>query len=980
MVRSTTPSRPGSTITDSTSRSIASWMLAFVLGVALSPLARAEGPVVNKTTKPWLPDVKVETYKLENGLTVVLHEDHKAPLVSVYVTYNVGSKDDPPGRTGFAHLFEHMMFQGSEHSDETYHWPIYQYMTDAQGTTSEDTTVYAETVTPNALGRALWLEADRMGFLLPAVTQDKLLKVREVVKNERRETLDDLPLGAVEETLRLALYPPGHPYRHLTLGSMDDLSAVRLADFAPFHRKYYQPNNAFLCIAGDFKRAAAKRLIGKYFGPLPGGLPKPAAEAYVPTLTRAERVILFDRVTHAYAQLVWPTVPAHHSDEAALDVLASVLGGTLKSSRLFCALSSDRQIAHSVSAAHPTRRLSGTFEVYLTARSNQKLDEVVRIADAEIERLKREGPTADEIRKVKIERRRSQIIALDSTIGKASVLNQYAAALGDPLGYRSVLARVFAVTPEDVKRVARAYLRPERIEINVFPGARTAPRWQYEFDRRDPDPDPDAESDRRVAGEIRMNSFDRTVTPEVGPNPNFVRPRLHRRRLSNGLKLIIAERHELPHVRLRLVVKSGETSVPRAKSGLPALTVNLLEEGTKSRSALQLEDQLLKTGSWLWTEGWLESSIVSLTTVTRHLAQALDLFADVILNPSFSDKEYLRSRLARIEDLISRADNAQEIAEDVFPRLLYPLNHPYARTTRGTLDSLRSITREDIIAFYRWAFVPANATLIVVGDLAADEITAALEARFGRWPAGPMPRAPVVGLMASPALGRTIHLIDKPGAANAILYLGWIGTSVRSADRHVITILKDKLGGRISTNLREDKALTYGFTETADFRKGPGPLWVHGSVHKFDTRIALAEIFRELNDLASDRSISEGEITEIQEGKLPPWINRFETGADIAWQLGYMVSHDLPDHYLARELAEFHAVTQSHIDHVVKDYLSARRMTILVVGDRSWIEEPLRQLRFARRIVVLDTQGHPLPDPAPTRSASGRTVSSTASR
>ena len=716
-------------MTDSTWRSIANLVLILTIGFAPEAFVHADGPPGNEPRAPWLPDIEVETYTLANGLTVTLHQDHKTPLVTVNITYNVGSKDDPPGRSGFAHLFEHFMFEGSEHSDSTFYWPFYQNMTDSQGFTSADTTVYHETVTRNALERVLWLEADRMGFLLPSATQRKIWKARDVIKNERRETLDDVPLGEVDEALRRALYPPGHPYRHPPIGSMADLSSVRLADVSPFVHKYYHPDNAFLCIAGDFEPNEARRWIKKYFGPLSRGGPLPPQVPQVPTLAQKQCIVLFDRVSQAYAQLTWPTVPAHHADEPALDVLASVLGGASKWNRLFRALAYDRQLAISASAAHPTHRLSGTFEVYLSARSGQKLDEVVRLTDAEIERLKREGPTADEVRRVKIERRRSQIQQLESTTSKASVLNQHAAALGDPLGYRSVLAKIFAVTPEDVKRVARAYLRPERIEINVYPGARIGHNWNNEYYAVEPDQDP-------VVTEMAQDdTFDRSVAPEVGPPPHFNALRPRRRRLSSGLELIIVERHELPHVRFKLVVKSGETLVPRGKSGLAALTVNLLEEGTKSMSALQLESELLAIGSSLWTEGWLESTVVNLTTVSRHLDRALDLYADVILNPSFSDKEFLRLKLSRIEDIIARADNAQEIAEDVFPRLLYRPDHPYARTTRGTLDSVRSITREDIVAFYRWTFVPANATLIVVGDVVPDEIAAALEARFGRWPA-----------------------------------------------------------------------------------------------------------------------------------------------------------------------------------------------------------------------------------------------------
>jgi zinc protease len=919
--------------------------------------ARASEPKPLESRKPWVPDLEVDTYKLANGLTVILHEDHKTPLVAVNVIYNVGAKDDPPGRSGFAHLFEHLMFEGSEHNDGSYHWPIYRFMTDARGATSADRTAYHETVTSNALERVLWLEADRMGFFLPAVTSAKLCKARDVVKNERRQTLDDLALGEVDEAQKRALYPLGHPYRHSVVGSMDDLSAAHVADVSAFFQSYYAPNNAFLCLAGDFESRLARAWIARYFGSLPPRSLPPPQEPRVKTLDKPRRIVLHDQVSHAHAKLVWPTVPANHADEPALDVQASVLGGTSKWNRLFRALMYDHQAASLASAAHPTLRLSGTFEIDLAVRSGQNLEELVKLVDAEIERIKKDGPTADEVRRVKIERRRSQISELESVTSKARVLNFYAATLGDPLGYRTVLTKVFAVTPDDVKRAARAYLGAARLEILVYPGSRAA---------HNPESDCDLDEsghDGGVAAAPLVEAIDRSVVPEVGLSPEFVPPRVKRRRLSNRLELLIVERHDLPQVQLKLVVRSGETSVTRDKSGLATITVNMLEEGTRSRDALQLESDLSEIGASLWTEGLAESCTVNLTTVTRHLDRALDLLADAVLNPSFSDKEFLRLRLAWIEYLKSRADHADQIAEDIFPRLLYPREHPYSWAKAATVESVRLITRQDVVAFYDWAFVPANATLIVVGDVALDKITGALEARFGAWPARALPSAPDLRLMPSPAVGPTIYLIDKPGATQSVLYIGRIGTSVRSLDRHALVILKDQLGGRIGANLCDDKACTYGFAESFDFRKGAGPFFVKGAVHLFETRAALAEVFKEMSDLAGARPVTDEEIADIQEGKLPSWIDSFETNADVVRQLAYKVSHELPDHYFARELPAFFAVNKNHVDRVAKTYLAPRRMTILVVGDRSWIEESIKSLPFGKHLRLLDADGNPLAEP-----------------
>jgi zinc protease len=928
-------------------------MVCAILIAQFAPVRAHEPPPI-EAKKPWLPDIKVEHYTLSNGLTVTLHQDHRTPLVAVHVTYNVGSKDDPPGRTGLAHLVEHLMFEGSEHSDSSYYSPIYQYMTDAQGATGRDRTDYHETVTSNALERALWLEADRMGFVLPAVTKTKLSKARTVVINERWQTLDELPLGEVAEAYSRALYPPGHPYRHLIIGSLDDLSAARDADITAFFQRHYAPNNAFLCLAGDFELGQARRWIKKYFGQLRPGPPGAPPRSRVPALTEPRRITLKDRVSHAQAGMIWPTVPANHPDEAALDVLASILGGESRWNRLFRALTYDKQIATYVSAYHPTYLLTGTFDVTLVARFGEKLDEMVQLADAEIERLKRDGPTADEVRRVKIERRRRRSMDLDSVTSKASVLNEFAATHGDPLAYRSVLGKVFAVTPEDVRRVARAYLGPGRVEYRVYPGDRAAPP-------REPDHIVDGPDQPGIVRPRPLHdAFDRAVEPELGPPPAFTPPSIKRRRLSSGLDLRIVERHDLPIVRLKLVVKSGEASAPRGKDGLSLMTVNLLEEGTKSRGALELEADLNEIGAALSTEGLMESSAVSLTTATLHLERALDLFADVVLNPSFPDGEYLRLKLRRLAELKDRADNAEQIAEDVLPRLLYHPDHPYARARLGTIESIKSITREDSVDFYTSHYVPGNASLIVVGDVRTDKIAAALEARFGRWPPGMIPPSPDLPPTPWPAGSPALYLIDKPGAMQSVVSISRIAASIRSPDRRGLVIMKEKLEGRVNSNLLDDKASTYGFSSSIDFRSGLGPFVLTGSVPTLKTTRTLVEIFKEMDDLAGANPITEEDMKTIRQGMVPEWIDRFETTTDAAAQVAYVVSHNLSDDYFARELTGVEAVTKPNVDWLAKHFLAPRWMTIVVVGDRSRIEKSLRAFPFGKTIHVLDTVGKPV--------------------
>ena len=595
-----------------------------------------------------------------------------------------------------------------------------------------------------------------------------------MVKNERRERVDNVPYGRADETIREALYPAGHPYRHSVIGSMADLSAASPDDVAAFFRTYYSPDNAILCVAGDFAPAQVRGWIDRYFGPLPRGPRATPTKPNVPALTAPKPIRLTDAVSLPRAQLVWPTVPAGHADEPALDVLAAVLGGLDKENRLFRALMYDRPLAASVAASHPTHQLSGEFEVELFAHPDRDLGELVRLALAEIERLKREGPTEQEVRKARNQRESELIMGLQSVTRKAEVLNLHQAVYGDPLAYRVVLDRVFAVTPEDVRRVARKYLGPNRIELDIIPGEPAPANGVVD---RPPQPRAgivNAPVTPPPAVEIK-DAFDRSAMPPLGPTPRFQPPRFQRRRLSNGLELRVVERRELPIVTVNLVVKSGETLAPRGKEGLASLAASLLEEGTASRTTMQLAGELAEIGSTIEATGGLESTTISLTTLSRHLDRGLDLFADVVRNPSFPEKELDRLKLERLSHLKARADDPEETAGAIFPRLIYGPDYPYGRPDLGTPGSVTSITREDVVSFMRRIMVPGNAALVVVGDTNPDAIAAALEARLAAWAAGPVPAPPSLEPVPAPPEGRPVYLIDKAGAPQSVVAIGRIG-------------------------------------------------------------------------------------------------------------------------------------------------------------------------------------------------------------
>ena len=908
---------------------------------------------------PQTPDLKVEKYTLPNGLEVILHEDHKTPVVGVNLWYKVGSKNEVVGRTGFAHLFEHLMFQGSKHHDKEYFGPIEKLGANINGSTNSDRTNYFETLPSNGLELALWLEADRMGFLLPALTQGKLDNQRDVVKNERRQRVDNQPYGQSFEKLLETLYPEGHPYHHSTIGSMADLSAASLADVSNFFRTYYVPNNASLSIVGDFKPDEAKVLVQKYFGSLPAG---PKVEPLKPQpvkLDAPKHVTMTDRVTLARTQLVWPTVENGHPDEAALDILAAVLGQLDKENRLYRPLMYDKQLAVSAAAFHGTQALAGTFGVAITARPGQKLDELVTIADAEIERLTKEGPTEAEVAKAQTATESSLILGLQAATRKADFLNQYNVVYGDPLAYKDEMKRLFAVTPADVKRVAERYLTANRVRLDVNPGPASVRAPEATVDRKGQVP---------IVAETTAvkDSFDRSAMPKVEGNPAFTPPPVVRRRLSNGLEVVVAERHDLPILAMNLVIRGGEDVAPKGKEGLAGLTGGLLTEGTNSRDAIKLAGELSEIGASLDASGGLESSGLTLTTLSKHADRALELFTDVLLNPAFPQKDFERLKKQRLAGLMRRADSADAIAGLVYPKILYGPDHPYGRI--DTLKTVGSLTRDDVVEFYKSLFVPNNAALIVAGDTTVDGIVAKLESALKDWKPGKAPQAdPKAEAGRKPA---TIYLVDKPGAAQSVLAVGQIGVHRKTPDYFPLVVMNGILGGnfssRINLNLREDKGYTYGARSSFAFRRGPGPFEAGGAVQTAVTKEALVELLKEVADITGKRPATETELAFAKDRLIKGFPGRFEAITGGARQAGLigtltdLVIYDLPDDYFTTYQAKIEAVTPADVARVAKTYIDPEHLTILVVGDRKVIEPKIREIPNLSVVQALDAEGNPV--------------------
>jgi zinc protease len=505
--------------------------------------------------------------------------------------------------------------------------------------------------------------------------------------------------------------------------------------------------------------------------------------------------------------------------------------------------------------------------------------------------------------------------------------------------------------------VAKRYLGPCRIEVDVVPGVVA-----------DQPGDVDAVQQSRVqpvnpSPPPVKGDFVREVAPEVGPTPRFISPSCQRRTLSSGLVVRIVERHELPLVTFHLVVKTGETFTPPGKEGLASITATLLDEGTRSRSGLQIAGELPEIGASLSTIASLEAMDIVMTTLMRCLERSLDLFADVILNPSFPDNEVRRLKLHRLAELEARSKNPEQIADDVFELLLYPRDHPYGRPYLGTRNSVQSITRDDVVDFYRKNLLPGNAELVVVGDVRPDEIVAALQARFEAWQPGAIPSPPPLPRPV-PSPDQPLYLIDRPGSAQSIVTIGRVG-STRKSDHYealdrLSTVLGGASSGRINWNLRDAKGYTYGFSSMFPPRRGPAPFLLTGPVQTSATKDALAELIKEMTNLTGPKTITEGEITAMETSTIPWAFSRFETTGGVADRIAYLVAAGLDDDYYATHLGKTDLVTKAEVDRVAREYLKPELMTILVVGDRARIEGPLKSLPFVKTICLLDVDGKPL--------------------
>jgi zinc protease len=907
-------------------------------------------PAIAQKNGDKLPPINVKEYQLKNGLRVLLHEDRSTPVVSVGVWYHVGSKNEVEGRTGFAHLFEHMMFQGSKNYNADYFTPLQEAGASINGTTNVDRTWYFETVPSNFLELALFMEADRLGGLLEAMTQEKLDNQRDVVKNERRQRVDNQPYGTAFEKIAETMYPKGHPYNWTTIGSLEDLQAASMDDVKSFFRQYYVPNNTILVLSGDFQEKQARTWIDKYFGPMAAGekitRPNPAQ----PKLDKEIRTSVEDSVPLARRYFVWHGVRAYAPDEPALDFLSFILSSG-RTSRLQSNLIYDKEMAQQVGAFSGTNEIAGLFQIQATARPGKSLDDIEKEIDAELARIKTTPPTAEEMSRALNSIESQSVFGLQTVLGKASQLTTFAGYLGKPNWFQADIDRYRTVTPADVQRVANTYLTSNRLVMTYTPRTGEAARAQRAADRTTTAPANDKKKDDAMIAEQAAK------LPKPGPNPKFALPPIEKTKLSNGMDVWMVEQHELPIVSMNMVFRTGSSNEPENKIGVSSMTSQLLDDGTATRSAADIVNQLQSIGANMNSSSGWDSTNVTIQSLTRNLDKAIDIYADVIQNPAFpaTEVESLRGRL--LVGLRQQRSNPNAISDVVYNKVLYG-THPYGRN--NTEATLKAITRDDLVGYYGSTYRPNNATLIVVGSFDKAALKGQLEKAFGGWKGSDV-SARDLG-MAQPLEKAGIYLVDRPNSAQSVVSIGQVGVDRMNPDYYAITVMNTILGGgftsRINMNLREDKGYTYGARSGFVFRRGAGPFSAGGDIQTAVTKEAIAEFMKELNDIRGGRPVTQKELDYNKQSLIRRYPAGFETVGAISNQLANLVTYGLPDSYFNDYISKINAVTVADVDRVAKKYLDPSKMAIVVVGDRKVIEPGLKELGYG--ITILDTEGKPV--------------------
>jgi len=938
-------------------------VLMVVSGIAAVPAATAAAPMQQ------IPDIPYTRFKLPNGLTVVVHEDHKAPVVAVSIWYHIGSADEPAGKTGFAHLFEHLMFSGSENRKGTYFEPFEKAgATDMNGTTWFDRTNYFETVPTTALDMALWMESDRMGHLLGAIGQEELDTQRGVVQNEKRQG-ENRPYGRTDQNILSNTYPANHPYQHDTIGSMDDLNAASLDDVRDWFNTNYGAANTTLVLAGDITVAQAREKAARYFGDIPAGPPVPRQQAWITPLGRPTVGIQHDHVAQPRLIRTW-VVPQLGTDDAIqLDLAASVLGDG-KTSRLYQRLVYQDKLADDVSADLHAFALASQFQIQADVKDGVDPAAVKVAIDDELRKFLAEGPTQDELDRARMSNRAHFIRGLEKVGGfggKAVILAEGQVYRDDPGAYRKDLERSAAATIASVRDAAHTWLRMGDYALTVLPaGENFDPEAEDaavvalgKTGGRPPAKLPPEQDYRTTPG-----TLDRSLgVPAVEAFPALSFPALQRGKLANGIEVILAERHTIPVTQVQLLFDAGYAADQGHKLGTASFASAMMNESTASLDSVELDERKQRLGAATHVSCGLDACSASLNALNEQLVPSLALFADIVRNPAFKAADIERVRGQWLAGIAQEKTQPTGMALRTLPPLLYGTQHAYGIpfSGSGTESGIMALTANDLRGFQHDWLRPDNVRILVAGDTTLAQIIPQLDAVFGDWqaPASPIPTKNIAAVDMQ--LKPRVFLINRDDAPQSLILAGLLAPSTRAENNLAIQAANGAFGGtftsRLNMNLREDKRWAYGAQSLLIDAQGQRPMLFFAPVQTDKTAESALEVLKEARAVVGERPLTAAEIAKVNDQRIRALPGSYETTSAVLRAVSGIVQYDRPDDYVQTLQARLQAVTPAAAEAAIKEIIQPGALTWVIVGDLRQIEAPVRALQLGE-VHIIDSDGN----------------------
>ena len=880
-----------------------------------------------------LPEIEYQSFQLDNGLTVIVHEDHKVPMVAVNVWYHVGSKNEKIGKTGFAHLFEHLMFNGTENYNNEYFEPFEKIgSTDQNGTTNSDRTNYFENVPTNALDLALWMESDRMGHLLGVVDQEKLDEQRGVVQNEKRQG-ENQPYGKAFTRIAEAAFPEGHPYSWSVIGSMEDLDAASLEDVQDWFKTYYGPNNAVLALAGDIDLETAKEKVQKFFGDIPAGPPLVKPEQWIAKRAEEKRDVMYDNVPQARIYKIW-NVPGRDTEAAAhFDLASSVLVGG-KNSPLYKDLVYEKQIATDVSAFYYDREIAGMFFIIADVVAGVEPAEVEKAMDNVMANFIKRGPNAKLLKAEKTKALASFIRGIQRIGGfggKSDLLATCQTYTGNPGCYRKAAEYLDAASSSNMKATFSEWIDDSAYVLTILPSD------QYGVN--------DAAVDRT------------TGVPYPTEKVSFKFPTLQTAILSNGAKVVLAQREDVPLVEMNFLFSFGYAQENNDELGYTNFMMGMLNEGTKKYSSLEFDEVLDSLGSNLGFGSGLDSSVVSVSSLKANLSDTLDLAKEALVNPTFPQNEIDIIKKQTLASIVQEENRPASIAYRNIGKLLYGEDHPYGKplTGSGVSATISSITREDIISVHARAVNPSNLTFAVAGDIDLDSLVDMLENKFGDWNSDSNDTLKSLSKVALPD-SRNIYLIDKPNAQQSYIVAGQLLPPSATDEENKLGYMNYAIGGsftaRLNMNLREDKSWSYGVRTRLGDAKGQRAMLVTAPVQTDKTSESMTEIVNEYAAYLSTAPITENELAKGKASKTLRLPGQFETLGALKSGVSEIVKYNRDLDYLNQLPQLLDEPSLMDVQEMAQTYIKPDQWTWLIVGDLDKIEEPIRNLNLGTVKVI----------------------------